>query len=90
MKPTGLVLLAATTAMSLAACGGSSYEAPAPQPPTVMETPQQREDRAASASIDGLIAFMMGLVGASTSDAEPRPIDGITPPVSDTAEPQAL
>lgn len=88
MKPMRLVL-AATLALLLAACGGSSYEAP-PPPPTVMETPQQREDRAASASIDGLIAFMMGLVGSASADAEPRPIDGITPPASDTAEPQTL
>ena len=47
-----------------------------------------QEDAAASASVAGLIAFMQGLLASLTLDTnEPRSIDGITPPVTDTAEP---
>ena len=50
-----------------------------------------QEDAAASASVAGLIAFMQGLLASLTLDTnEPRSIGGITPPVTDTAEPTAI
>jgi outer membrane biogenesis lipoprotein LolB len=74
--------IAAAAALLLAACGGSSSDQPA-------ETQQQREDRVAASSIDGLMSFTRGLVGAP-AEAEPRPVGGISPPASETAEPQPL
>ncbi len=51
-------------------------------------TDTQREDRAASASSAGLLGFATTQVANATSDtAEPREVDGITPPADDTAEP---
>lgn len=85
MTSMRLILSAAAAALLLAACGGGSYSSP-PEEPL-----QQREDRAASASVEGLMAFVRGLVGGGErNEAEPRPVDGITPPVSDSAEPQPL
>jgi hypothetical protein len=75
---------AAAIALLLAACGAGYSGGDG-------LTQTEREDRAASASVAGLLAFATALIGAGTGDtAEPRPIDGITPPVSDTDEPAAL
>ena len=53
-------------------------------------TQQQREDIAAS-SWPGMLVFAQGQIAAMTTEtAEPRPIAGITPPLSDTAEPAAI
>jgi nitrous oxide reductase accessory protein NosL len=82
MNATRSVTAALAAALLLAACGSSD------DGPT--ETAQQREDRTASASIEGLMALMRGLVSAPSEQAEPRAVDGITPPASDTAEPQPL
>lgn len=68
-------------ALALAACsvGGDGL------------TELQREDRAASTSVAGLIAFANGVIAMLTSETnEPRPIDGITPPTTDTDEPVGL
>jgi hypothetical protein len=55
------------------------------------ESQMQREDREASASIAGLIAFAKVQLASFTSDAaEPRAITGISPPISETAEPEPL
>jgi hypothetical protein len=71
-------------ALLLAACGGGGDGAP-------VESPLQAEDRRASASIGGLIGFAQALIAQATSDtAEARPVDGITPPTSETDEPQPL
>jgi hypothetical protein len=82
-----LKLTAATALFALlAACGGggSSDNGTA-------ESQTQREDREASASTNGLMAFAMAFIAAMTSDqAEPRSITGISPPADDTAEPQSL
>jgi hypothetical protein len=83
MKPLKLAVIMAAATLLLAGCGGSSNE-------ETVETPQQREDRAASSSIDGLISFLKGLIGAPSEQAEPRPVGGITPPVSESSEPQVL
>jgi hypothetical protein len=53
-------------------------------------TQQEREDRAAS-SWPGMLAFAQAQIGAMTSEtAEPRPIAGITPPLSETEEPAPI
>lgn len=68
-------------ALALVACGGGGDGL----------TELQREDRAASASVAGLIAFANGMIATLTGEtSEPRPIDGIDPPVSDTDEPAVL
>lgn len=69
----------------LASCGGGSGGG---TPPV---DPQAAEDAAASASVAGLIGFSNSQIANATADTnEPRAIDGITPPVSDTDEPTAL
>jgi hypothetical protein len=74
---------------ALAACGGSNDT-----PPLAVGdglTPLQREDRDASASVTGLFAFATSMLATMTSDsAEPRAVDGISPPVSETTEPAPL
>ena len=50
-----------------------------------------QEDAAASASVAGLIAFIQTVLASLTQETnEPRNIGGITPPVSDTAEPTSI
>lgn len=76
-------IAAAAIAAALAGCGGSGGG------PT--ESPQVTEDRSASASIAGLIGFAKAQIALSTSEtAEPRALDGIAPPTSETDEPQPL
>ncbi len=85
MREAKLAISAAAAALILTACGGGSSNT------SSVENPQQSEDRAASMSIDGLIAFAKAQIAALTSDAaEPREVNGITPPASDTAEPIPL
>lgn len=82
MKRIKLLIGAAAAALVLAACGGGGGDG---------LTELQREDRAASASVAGLIAFAKGMIAMLTSETnEPRPIDGITPPTTETDEPVAL
>lgn len=72
----------------LAACGGSddSYT-----PPGDGLTDMQRQDRAASASITGLFSLGMSLIASMTDDnLEPRAIDGVTPPTSESEEASPL
>jgi hypothetical protein len=78
--------IAAAAMLLMTACGGSSSVESVAE----TETQQQREDRIASSSIDGLMGFMRGLIGAPADEAEPRPVGGVTPPTSETAEPQSL
>ncbi len=83
---------AALAATLLAACGGSDYTQPAaaPPPPSVGLTQMQREDRDASASVPGLLALASAMLASMTGESgEPRAIDGITPPTSESAEPSA-
>ncbi len=50
-----------------------------------------QEDAAASASVAGFITFIQSLIASFTLDTnEPRNIGGITPPVTETAEPTAI
>ena len=72
-------------------CGSSSDDSTPPTPTPLPPNAMAQEDAAASASVAGLIAFMQGLLASLTLDTnEPRSIDGITPPVTDTAEPTAI
>lgn len=83
MNRIKLLIGAAAAALALAACGGGSGGDGL--------TELQREDRAASASVAGLLAFANGMIALMTGETnEPRPIDGIAPPASDTDEPAAL
>lgn len=83
MKSTGLCLAVAATLL-LAACGGGGGD-------VAVESPQQLEDRNASASIAGLVDFAEKQIAQATSEAaEPRPIDGIVPPTSEAEEPLPL
>lgn len=69
----------------LVACGGGSGGT------DDLLAQQQREDSAASASVAGLLAFAGTMLAGSTADTnDPRPIDGITPPTSESDEPAAL
>jgi len=83
-------MAAALAATLLAACGGSDYTQPAaaPPPPSNGLTQMQREDRDASASVPGLLALASAMLASMTGESgEPRAIDGITPPTSESAEP---
>ena len=88
--------VACVVTMLAAGCGGSSYDDPVPTPPAPPSAPPSvdpmaQEDAAASASVAGLIAFIQTVLASLTQETnEPRNIDGITPPVSDTAEPTSI
>ena len=60
-----------------------------PDPPPVDTIAQ--EDAAASSSVAGLIAFIQTMIASLTLESnEPRNIGGITPPVTEVAEPTAI
>jgi hypothetical protein len=89
--------VACAVTMLAAGCGSSSYDDPVPAPPAPPPSapppvdPMAQEDAAASASVAGLIAFIQTVLASLTLETnEPRNIDGITPPVSDTAEPTSI
>ena len=84
--------VACVVTMLAAGCGGSSYDDPVPAPSAPPPAdPMAQEDAAASASVAGLIAFIQTVLASLTQETnEPRNIGGITPPVSDTAEPTSI
>lgn len=70
-------------------CGSSSNDSG--PPPTAPPPSQAQEDAAASGSVAGFIAFIQTLIATMTLDTnEPRDVGGITPPVTETAEPTAI
>ncbi len=72
--------------MLTVSCGSSSDDSGAPPPSTTAQ-----EDSAASSSVARFIAFIQTLIATMTLDTnEPRNIDGIAPPVTETAEPTAI
>ncbi len=78
---------ACAVAMLIVGCGSSNDATPSPAPPDTMA----QEDAAASASVAGFVAFIQSLIASLTLDTnEPRNIGGITPPVTETAEPAAI
>lgn len=89
-------LAAACAVVMLAVSCGSSSDDSTPPPTTTVPPPppvdpMAQEDAAASASVAGLIAFIQTLIASLTVETnEPRNIGGITPPVTETAEPTAI
>ena len=65
-------------ALLLAACGGGSYVELPPEPATSVPT-------SATASVSAWTSYVAGL--PVSEGAAPLEMDGITPPVSETAEP---
>ena len=83
---------ACAAVLLMASCGSSSDDSGPPPPPGPgpIDTMAQ-EDAAASASVAGLIAFIQSVIASLTLETnEPRNIGGITPPVTETAEPTAI
>ena len=77
------VLSALCAATLLVACGGGGGEStPPPTPPATVEVPAS-----ASASVDGLIAYLKELVASAADMLEPVDVSAVTPPGSETAEP---
>jgi hypothetical protein len=67
----------------LVACGGGGGDStPPPTPPATVEVPAS-----ASASVDGLIAYLKELVASAADMLEPVDVSAVTPPGSETAEP---
>ncbi|HVE88456.1 MAG TPA: hypothetical protein VNA44_02045 [Burkholderiaceae bacterium] len=85
------VTAACVIALLAAGCGSSSDDSgPPPPAPPPIDTMAQ-EDAAAAASVAGLIAFIQAMIASLTVETnEPRSIGGITPPVTETAEPTAI
>ncbi|HVG05025.1 MAG TPA: hypothetical protein VM937_08800 [Burkholderiaceae bacterium] len=85
------VTAACVIALLAAGCGSSSDDSgPPPPAPSPIDTMAQ-EDAAASASVAGFIAFLQAVIASLTVETnEPRSIGGITPPVTETAEPTAI
>lgn len=80
-------LAAAGIVVLLTAGCGSSSDPAAPPPVDTMA----QEDSAASSSVAGFIAFIQTMIASLTLESnEPRNIGGITPPVTETAEPTAI
>ena len=82
---------ACATVLLLASCGSSSDDS-APPPTQPLPPPSMALDDAnASASVAGFIAFIQAMIASMTLETnEPRNIGGITPPVTETAEPTAI
>ena len=77
-------------AILAAGCGSSSDDSTLPPTVPPVDTMAQ-EDAAASASVAGFIAFIQAMIASLTLESnEPRNIGGITPPVTETAEPTAI
>lgn len=84
---------ACTFALLVAGCGSSSDDSS--PPPTIPNPPpvdtMAQEDAAASASVAGFIAFIQAMIASLTLESnEPRNVGGITPPVTETAEPTTI
>jgi hypothetical protein len=73
------------TAAMLVACGGGGDDSPPPSPPATVEVPGS-----ASASVDGLIAYLKELVASAADMLEPVDVSAVTPPGSETNEPSAV
>jgi hypothetical protein len=89
------IAAACAIALLAAGCGSSDGDSTPPPtiPPPVQQPPSQmaQEDAAASASVAGFIAFIQTMIASLTLETnEPRNIDGITPPTTETAEPTAI
>ena len=80
------VFAALCAAAMLAACGGGGGDAAAPPAPAAtVEVPGS-----ASASVDGLVAYLKELVASAADMLEPVDVSAVTPPASETAEPTTV
>ena len=70
--------------LALGACG-SGGESPPQQQSTGANA-----DAAASSGVAAFIAFTQNQIANSSESADPRPIQGISAPVSDTTEPAVI
>ena len=75
-----MLALAASIALGLSGCGGSDDT-----PSVTSQVPDS-----ASASVGGFISYLMVLVALAPENVEPVDISMVTPPTSDTTEPDAL
>ncbi len=76
-----LALAASSIALGLSGCGGGDDDTP----PVTSQVPAS-----ASASVGGFIAYLTALVATSPENLEPVDIAAVTPPTSDTTEPEVL
>ncbi len=84
MKKTWLMTLGAVSvAAVMSACGGGD-DTPAP-PPVTSEVPAS-----ASASTGGFIDYLKRLVASAADTFEPVDVSAVTPPTSETAEPDVV
>jgi hypothetical protein len=77
--------LAVGAAGALAACGGSD-DSPNNQPPVSTVDPNV-PPASASASVDGFIAFMKGVIATTPDAATALDVTAFVAPTSDTTEP---
>jgi len=80
MKKTALAAIVAASV--LVACGGGGDETAPPATSQVLAS--------ASASVGGFIAYLQALVVAMADTLEPVDVSAVTPPTSDTTEPQPV
>ena len=80
MKKLALILVLGTM---LSACGGGDDDAPAPAPTASVPA-------SASESIGGFISYLKALVVSSADPLEPVDVSAVTPPVSETSEPETV
>ena len=81
MKKTWLIAMSMATVLT--ACGGGD-DTPAP-PPVTTEVPAS-----ASASVGGFVSYLKLLVVAMADTLEPVDVSAVTPPTTDTNEPDSV
>ncbi len=75
-------IMAGLALLALSACGGGD------SPPSQQSTLDA--DASASASVAAFTAFTQQQIASGSEAVEPRPVQGITAPVSDATEPAAI
>ena len=79
-RQTLVLALAASIALGLSGCGGSDDT-----PPVTSQVPSSASD-----SVGGFVSYLMALVALAPENLEPVDISMVTPPTSDSTEPDAL
>ena len=77
------IVIGSLAAAALSACGGGNDDNPAP--PVTQEVPAS-----ASASVGGLIAYLVALVASNADTLEPVDVSAVTPPTDDAALPSVI
>jgi hypothetical protein len=83
-RPRAALLAALASLGLLAACGDDPYEAEPPAPPVAEDT----VPASATASTTAFVQFTASL--PADDRADPRRLDGVTPPTSETADPEPV